>query len=29
LVAQAVTEPMQLLTADSRLAAYSELVLVF
>jgi PIN domain nuclease of toxin-antitoxin system len=28
LVAQAITEPMRLLTADARLAAYSELVTV-
>jgi len=28
LVAQAITEPMRLLTADARLAAYSELVVV-
>lgn len=27
LMAQAITEPMQLLTADNRLAAYSELVI--
>ena len=28
LVAQAITEPMRLLTADTRLAAYSELVIL-
>lgn len=28
LIAQAITEPMRLLTADPRLAAYSELVMV-
>ena len=28
LVAQAITEPLHLLTADARLAAYSELVII-